>query len=81
MHNEAFGRHLRALRIAKGLSQEELVKRAGISRPTLTKAEHGRRPHHLFLKAIADALGVTVDDLLNSQGVRLVRRDGAGGAP
>jgi transcriptional regulator with XRE-family HTH domain len=72
--DEVFGRNLRALRVSKGLSQERVCEIAGISRPTLVKAEQGRRPRRLFLKAIADALGVSYDDLENAEGLRLVRR-------
>ena len=34
---------LRRARVAGGLSQEELARRAGTSRPTLSAYEHGRK--------------------------------------
>lgn len=34
---------VRRVRVAAGLSQEELARRAGTSRPTLSAYEHGRK--------------------------------------
>ena len=47
---------LSELRRSLGLSQGELAKLAGVSRPTVAKAEAGERLRPLYAKAIADAL-------------------------
>jgi transcriptional regulator with XRE-family HTH domain len=52
-----FGLHLRQLRQARGLSQEELANRAGLDRTYVSSCEAGRR--NVTLKTIvklADAL-------------------------
>lgn len=38
------GKRLRSLRKARNLSQNEAAERAGIARPTLSRAEHGNNP-------------------------------------
>lgn len=38
-----FGRRLRALRVERGLSQEELAHRAGLDRTYISSCEAGRR--------------------------------------
>ena len=61
----AFGRHLRAMRMREGLSQEEVAHRAGIHVTYLSGVERGRRnPSLKTLYQIALALGVHVRDLL-----------------
>lgn len=51
-------------RESMGLRQTDLAAKAGISRPFLSQVEAGERdPSALVVKALADALGVTVDDL------------------
>jgi DNA-binding XRE family transcriptional regulator len=48
-----------------GLTQEELTKRAGIGRVTLSRLESGdHSPRYRILVALAKALGVSVTDLL-----------------
>lgn len=55
---------IRELREAAGLQQKELAERANISRPYLLDLERNRRgAKPETLKRIADALGVTVDEL------------------
>jgi transcriptional regulator with XRE-family HTH domain len=59
------GANIRALRIHRGLTQEELSLRSGVTRNILIDAEHGRRGllyERLF--DIAGALEVPVADLL-----------------
>jgi transcriptional regulator with XRE-family HTH domain len=36
-----FGRHVRSLRRARGLSQEQLAQRSGLSADTIRRLEHG----------------------------------------
>jgi transcriptional regulator with XRE-family HTH domain len=55
---------LKRFRQAAGLSQEELAERAGLSAAAVSAIERGtrRRPHPQTLRALASALGLSVDD-------------------
>jgi transcriptional regulator with XRE-family HTH domain len=56
---------LRALRVERGLSQEEVAERAGMAASTLSRLESGARRLALdHLAPLAGALGVEVGDLL-----------------
>jgi transcriptional regulator with XRE-family HTH domain len=64
--SEKFGRHARAIRMAKGISQEELAFRAGMHRTYLSGIERGKRnPSLKNIAAIAKALEVTQPELFN----------------
>jgi transcriptional regulator with XRE-family HTH domain len=57
---------LKALREARGLTQEELAKKAGISRGYLARLETGRHDPHLSrLRKLAKILKVKVGDLVD----------------
>jgi transcriptional regulator with XRE-family HTH domain len=59
--NKRFGERVRELRLAKGLSQEELAFRAKIHRTYLGGIERGERnPALKNIAAIAGALGVSL---------------------
>lgn len=59
---------LRALRKRRGLSQAELADQIGVKRNVLGMWEIGRNgPPTKYLLSLAEALGCTVDDLLNDQ--------------
>lgn len=59
-----FGEKLRQLRLARGLSQEELAFRSGVHRTYLGGIERGKRnPSLKNLAAIAKALGVPLSQL------------------
>ena len=61
-----FQEHLIALRKMHNISQEELAEKVGVSRQTLSKYETGESiPDIEKTKAIADAFGVSLDDLVN----------------
>jgi len=61
-----FGDRVRDLRLAKGLSQEELAFRAGIHRTYLGGIERGERnPALKNISAIAEALHVTLSELFS----------------
>jgi len=62
---ETFGQRLARLRKARGYTQTELGEMLGLSQRMMTyyEREGGRPPAHL-LGPMADALGVTVDELL-----------------
>lgn len=68
---ETFGQRLLRLRQARGYSQRELGDRVGVSQRMMTyyerEAEH---PPAYLLPRLAEALGVTVDELM---GVRPVK--------
>jgi transcriptional regulator with XRE-family HTH domain len=56
---------LRALRVSRGLTQEQLAGRAGVATSTLRKIETGRvvEPGYFTLLSITAALGVDLHDL------------------
>ncbi len=60
------GKNIRALRQKKKLSQEKLARLTDISLNTLTKIESGftKRPSIQTIKKIADALEISLDDLV-----------------
>jgi transcriptional regulator with XRE-family HTH domain len=56
---------LKQLRESRGLTQEALAKRAGISRAYLARLEMGRHDPHLSrLRKLAKALRVSVAELV-----------------
>ena len=62
------GKNIKKYREKLGISQDKLSKLAGITLHTITKIECGATPDPRIetVKKIADALGVSVDDLLKS---------------
>ena len=61
------GRNLKARRTELGLSQDELGSRAGTSGNYIGMIERGETSVSIdMLEAIAEALGVTVSDLVSS---------------
>jgi transcriptional regulator with XRE-family HTH domain len=64
-----FGRRVRALRKAKGLSQEALADAIGRSVDTVSNVERGVLATRLATaQAIAEALGVTLRDVFDFEG-------------
>jgi len=60
---------IRKLRLAHDYTLEELAHRAEVSSSTVFKIETGRtRPRRSTLHVLAEALGVTPQDLLNGIG-------------
>ena len=59
------GEHpLRVYRSMRGLTQAALAEKAGVNRVTVAEIETGRKQGSVAtLRALADALGVTLDDL------------------
>lgn len=56
---------LKDARSAAGITQEALAHSAGLSLPTVQRSEAGRHePSISTLRCLAEALGVTVSDLL-----------------
>jgi predicted transcriptional regulator/DNA-binding XRE family transcriptional regulator len=63
-----FGQRLRHYRQARGLTLAELGRRVGRAPSALSALENGRRePKLSLLRALADALGVTTEDLLDRE--------------
>ena len=60
------GSRIRAARKAAGLSQEELARRADLSLNGFADIERGhiKDPHYSTLVSLADALGVSVSELM-----------------
>jgi transcriptional regulator with XRE-family HTH domain len=67
----ALGVRIRAYRADKGLAQTDLATAAGLSKTYICELENGagRRPSGDALLRIADALGVTIADILGRGGV------------
>jgi transcriptional regulator with XRE-family HTH domain len=63
------GERIRALRTARGLSQEEVARRTGIGLKSYGDLERGRTkdPHYSTLRGVARALEVRVEDLLEAE--------------
>lgn len=60
-----FGRKLRAVRVEKGISQEELAHRSGLHRTYVSSVERGERNVSLVnIAKLANALGVKPSDLM-----------------
>jgi transcriptional regulator with XRE-family HTH domain len=60
--------HLRAIRLEKGLTQQALAKKAGMSYTFLSNVERGKAdPSLTTLKRLAAALGVTVSQLVKER--------------
>jgi transcriptional regulator with XRE-family HTH domain len=58
-----FGAHLRRLRGAAGLTQEELAERAGLTAKGISDLERGRRrPYPHTVRSLADALGLSEEE-------------------
>ncbi len=61
----ALANRIKELRDQKGISQEELAHRAGLSRTGMGFLETGKRwPRLDTLMKVADGLNITVDELL-----------------
>jgi len=60
------GRNIKKYRARRDISQDKLSKLAGITLHTITKIESGATldPRIKTVKKIADALGVSIDDLM-----------------
>src|SRR5258708_2423118 len=80
------GARLRVARQARGLSQQQLAGMAGVSRQAVSAVESGQSDPSLRVAlALAQALGMTVDELFGTEGAvptvtaRLVGPDRDGG--
>ena len=72
------GQRIKTARKNQGLTQKELAERAGTATGTIQQYELGKRqPRADQLRAIASALGVTVDYLLDVKPTRAASLDDA----
>jgi transcriptional regulator with XRE-family HTH domain len=70
MHADV-GQRIRTLRQKKGMLQEELARKAGLSPSALSNFEQGRRRTSLdWLRKISKSLGVPMSDLIPDSRVR-----------
>lgn len=66
--NKHFADKIKSLRLAKGISQEELAKYFGYQRQTASQWERlGAVPRTEVLQKLADFFGVTTDELLGRE--------------
>lgn len=61
---EEVGARIRALRVAKNLTQVEFAELMGVSQAAVSNWETGARLDHVKLAEIAEALGSTLAELL-----------------
>lgn len=66
---EDLGRRIRTLRKKKGLTQEMLAPRAGVTLNSIVRIELGRTvdPHLSTLRGICNALDVSVGEILGER--------------
>lgn len=63
------GKHIAALRVQKGVTQEQLATALGVSAPAVSKWESGRScPDIQLLRPLARFFGVTIDSLMDFEG-------------
>lgn len=63
-----FSKRLKDLRIQSGMTQEQLSKRLGIAKSTISMYENGNRePDFEMLEAIADAFNVNIASLIEKE--------------
>ncbi|PLS84027.1 MAG: hypothetical protein CYG60_20130 [Actinobacteria bacterium] len=76
------GKRVRTAREARGITQEELARRAGVPLNRVGRIETGAvtDPHYSTLSRIADGLGVSVAELLLEEPVPLAEAPEAGPA-
>jgi transcriptional regulator with XRE-family HTH domain len=74
-----FARRVKQMREARGLSQQALAVAAGLSISVVTQLEQGFKadPRLSTAAALAEALGVTVDELLREAGEKAPADKGA----
>ena len=59
---------LKEMRIKRKMTLEELSKASGVSRVSINRYELGERSPNIFIaKKLADALGCTIEDLIDEK--------------
>lgn len=60
---------IKEARLAKGLTQEQLAKAVGVTQGAVAQWENGlTHPAFAVLRKLAEALGVTIDQLIGKAG-------------
>lgn len=73
---KTLGNHLKAERIKRGLTQSAMAELLGVTRSAYSLYESGRRePNVITLKNISDALGISLDDLLDESEINTKLND------
>lgn len=72
---KTLGESVKSERKKAGLTQEDLAKKAGLSQSTISDIERGRNESSREVMAIADALGVTVEDLFRTGRSTLTKQE------
>ena len=69
------GYKIKEVRESKHMTQEELAKKSGISRATISAMENGveRNTTSGTLVKLAEALGVTIDQIFYAQNVQSIK--------
>lgn len=67
----SLGNKIKTRRQELGLDQVQLAKRAGISQPTLANLESGKNKRSKFLPEIAQALGMSLAELMQDEPANL----------
>ncbi len=68
MEAEKWGRRIRAFRKLKGFTQESFAKDLGVSVSVLGEIERGNRePSKQFIEEVANALDISVDELIPNE--------------
>jgi transcriptional regulator with XRE-family HTH domain len=76
LSKQAFAKRLYNLMIAKGWNQSELARRAGLQRDRISTYIRGQTlPTPQNVKAIADALGITPEELLPNHTEAAIEED------
>ncbi|MHA0112071.1 helix-turn-helix domain-containing protein, partial [Klebsiella pneumoniae] len=67
----SLGNKIKTRRQELGLDQVQLAKSAGISQPTLANLESGKNKRSKFLPEIAQALGLSLAELMQDEPANL----------
>ncbi len=71
MEQQTMGKRITALRKEKGMTQEQLAEKVGVSAQAVSKWENDLScPDISILAALSDALGVSTDELLGAQPIK-----------
>lgn len=58
---KGFGKAVQTARLERGWSQTQLAKKAGVSRPTVSRVELGEEPSMRTARQLADALNLIIE--------------------
>ena len=74
-----FSQLLKSIRMEKGFSQKEIAEKLGVSQPSYAQYEPGKRnPKAETIKKIADALGVSIEEInpdLGNLSMEIVKKE------